>query len=159
MILLFTGIGVLTLVVGIIVYIVCGVHLSLTHREWIYWTLNVTGGTLAGIFLVVAFILGVSYSERMIIDDKIALYKEENAKIEEQITEIVESYKDYESDTFEKLKYDDLTVLVSLYPELKSNELVAQQINIYINNNAQIKRLECERLDYKVQAWWLFFGD
>ena len=34
---------------------------------------------------------------------------------------------------------DDAVYLISLYPELKSDKLVKQQIEVYIDNNNEIK--------------------
>ena len=48
-------------------------------------------------------------------------------------------------------------MLFSMYPELKSNELATKQINLYISNNAEIKKLKEAKLDYEVYKWWLFF--
>lgn len=69
---------------------------------------------------------------------------------------IIDDYINYESETFEKLKGEDSIALVTLFPELKSNELVNKQIEVYASNNAEIKKLECERLQYKVYSWGLF---
>lgn len=127
------------------------------HNEWFYWMLNTIGGILVCITLLAGLIVGIIYSNSMVIDDKIALYEEENANIEQSVNLLVEEYKNYESSTFEDLKMDDLTVVFSMYPELKSNELVVEQIKLHVANNAKIKELKEEKLDYKVCKWWLFF--
>lgn len=102
--------------------------------------------------------LGARYSGRVIIDDKIELYRTENEKIEQQMSALVSEYMKHEADTFGSLKGDDAVTLVNLYPELKSNELVAKQLEIYVSNNNTIKKLECDKLKMKVYAYWLFFG-
>ena len=127
------------------------------NNEWFYYLLNGIGGVIAGITLFAGIIVGIVYSNSMIIDDKIALYEEENANIEQSINLLVKDYKDYESSTFEDLKMDDMTVVFSIYPELKSNELVVEQIKLHVTNNAKIKELKELKLDYKVCEWWLFF--
>ena len=48
--------------------------------------------------------------------------------------------------------------LVTLYPELKADTLVAKQIEIYTNNNQKIKELKEQKLYGKVYKWWLYFG-
>ena len=45
-----------------------------------------------------------------------------------------------------------------MYPELKSDNLVTKQIELYVENNKQIKKLKSEKLDYNLMAWWLYFG-
>ena len=49
-------------------------------------------------------------------------------------------------------------VAISLYPELKSNELVAKQLEIYTANNEQIKKLKAEQANLSTSKWWLYFG-
>lgn len=92
------------------------------------------------------------------IDEKIAMYQEENANIEEQIDALVQNYMKYESDTFAEFKSEDSMTLVSLYPELKSDELVQNQISIYTENNKKIKELKEQKIDVAKSKWWLYFG-
>lgn len=127
------------------------------HNDWFYWTLNSIGGILAGLSLIIIMFVAPTYSNVMVIDDKIALYQEENIKIEQDICALVESYKDYESSTFENLKLDNPSMVFSMYPELKSNTLASKQIELYVSNNAEIKKLKEAKLDYEVYRWWLFF--
>jgi len=93
-----------------------------------------------------------------VIDDQIALYTEENAKIETAIDELVTEYMEFESSTFAELKADSSITLVSLYPELKSDELVKAQIETYQENNAEIKRLKEKKLKITTYKWWVYFG-
>ena len=93
-----------------------------------------------------------------VIDEKIALYKVENEKIELIVEEIIENYKNYETNFYMDFSTENLITTVFNYPELKSDELLQQQIELYINNNNQIKILQKEKLDCKVLAWWLYFG-
>ena len=127
-------------------------------NEPIYWALNMIGTILLSISLIVTIVLGVNYSEVKIIDDKIALYQEENTKIEEQVNIVVEKYQTYEKNTFENCKIEDPTMVFAMYPELKSDDLITKQIDLYIENNKQIKKLKSEKLNYHLMAWWLYFG-
>lgn len=108
--------------------------------------------------LVLTGFLGAFYSKHTIIDEKIALYEAQNAKIEAQVATAVEGYKEFEADTFANCKPEDLTLVLTLYPELSSNELVKQQINIYQANNEKILELKEQKLNLEVCRWWLFFG-
>lgn len=115
---------------------------------------------IASVFIIVLMIAhGAKLSEASAIDERIALYEEANCGIDSQITEIVTQYKDYEAGTFEKAKGDSTVALVTLYPELKSNELVQSQMEIYVENQKQILKLKEEKISLKVYRWWLYFGN
>lgn len=110
--------------------------------------------------LSIAFILVTSIvvSHSFVIDDKLAMYEEENTKIEERIATVVEQYQQYETDIFESVAPKDAVTYVSLYPELKSDTLVQTQIEVYMANNEKIKALREEKIDAKILKWWLYFG-
>lgn len=103
-------------------------------------------------------ILGVNVSKVRVIDDAIAMYEEENAEIEEQITVIVDNYMKHESDVFENVGSDSPVVLAQLYPELKADTLVNSQIDIFVKNNENIKGLKLRKINASVYRWWLYFG-
>ena len=123
---------------------------------------------LGGIFeliIVIAIIFNAyDISKLQVSDRKIAMYQEENNNIQAQITDIVDNYMKYESKTYDEslknidLKNSDVVVLTQLYPNLKSDEMVKTQIEIYQKNNETIKKLKEEKLDYEVSKWWLYFG-
>ena len=89
---------------------------------------------------------------------KIEMYQKENAKIEEQINILVKEYMNYEQATFTEFKSEGSMTLVSLFPELKSDELVQQQMKIYVDNNNKIKDLKEDLIDFKLAKWLLYFG-
>ena len=113
-------------------------------------------GTLAVVCGFVA--VSVCLSETKVVSEKIKMYTEENTKIEEQIDTVVKEYMEYEGDTFSELKGDSSITLVSLYPELKSDELVKTQIATYQENNKKIKELKEKKINAKIYKWWLYFG-
>lgn len=108
--------------------------------------------------LIVAIFLGISVSNGRIMDEKIAMYQEENNKIEKQLDTLVSNYMNYESNTYEKFKSESSVTLVSMYPELKSDKLVEEQISVYENNNKKIRELKEDKINLKVKKWWLYFG-
>lgn len=110
------------------------------------------------VLFVIAIFLGISVSNGRIIDEKIAMYQEENTKIEKQIDTLVSNYMDYESDAYEKFKSESSITLVSMYPELKSDKLVEEQISVYEENNKKIRELKEDKIKLKVKKWWLYFG-
>ena len=89
---------------------------------------------------------------------KIEMYKEENEQIQNSIDLIVAKYMNYENDTFKELKSESPVTYVSLYPQLQSDELVKQQIDLYIENNNKIKELKEYEIDMKLGKWLLYFG-
>ena len=120
-----------------------------------FWVL---GAFVSVIALVTAIMIGVSLSLTTVANEKVAMYEEENAAIEEQIATIVEQYQKYETDIFENAKVESPITYVSLYPELKSDSLVQKQIEIYVSNNNKIKDLKKESINASIYRWWLYFG-
>lgn len=161
MIFLLLAVGLIILALGLFSFYKisnAGYNKWYNGEEWIYWVLNSVGTAMSVIFFIAAIWVGITLSGRMTIDEKIELYRTENAVIEEQMEAVIQNYQEFESGTLKEFNNESATILVSLYPELKSNELVAKQLEVYVNNNAKIKELECERLSYKPLAWWLYFG-
>ena len=114
-----------------------------------------------GAFVLMFFIFDISIevATESIIDRKIEMYQEENAKIEEDIDKIVKEYLKHEHDTFADLKAEESSIaLVNLFPELKSDTLVQQQLEIYVANNEKIRGLKEEKIDLTRKKWLLYFG-
>lgn len=116
-----------------------------------------------GAFLFIAGIVAIFFlvnqvKELDIIDKKIEMYQEENTKIENDIDMLVKQYMEHEKKTLSEFKSESSITLVNLYPDLKSNELVQQQLNIYVENNNKIKELKNNKLEYQLSKWWLYFG-
>ena len=153
MILVILGVSISLLVIGALL-------LNTKYEEY-----EEVGGpiTLISIIsLVVSIIatiyLGVTVKNNDVIDDKIAMYQEENTKIEEQIAIVVSDYMEHESKVFDNAKVSSPIILAQLYPELKSDELVKSQIDIYVANNEKIKDLKLQKINDSVYRWWLYFG-
>mgnify|MGYP004518358725 FL=1 len=116
--------------------------------------------------VVVFFILGANIydlaktiASESVIDHKIEMYQEENTKIEQEVDNLVKEYIDHEHDTFAELKEEKNAItLVTLFPELKSDSLVKQQIEIHVKNNTKIKKLKEEKIDISLAKWKLYFG-
>lgn len=169
MILLIAAIGIIFLIIGIIFNILSDssrINLDTNRKKFFHWVyrkdvdniLIAIGTFTIVIALIIGMIIGGLYSVSFVIDEKIALYEVENEKIELIVEKVIENYKNYESNFYMDFSTEDLITTVFNYPELKSDELLRQQIELYIDNNNQIKNLQKEKLDYKVLAWWLYFG-
>ena len=117
-----------------------------------------TGIVGSAIAMIAALVLCFCVADLAVIDEKIAMYQEENAKIEQQIAETVKQYQEYESDIFTEVAPDSAIALVALYPDLKSDALVQSQIDVYIKNNEKIKSLKEDKINGSVNKWWLYFG-
>lgn len=153
MLLVIFGIGLAILIAGLIL-----TYKSI-YEEWLYCTLNGVGACICSISLIVIIFLSAFTSQGKVIDQKITLYEEENIKIEQQVATVVESYMAYEQETFDKIAVDgDPTFVVTIFPELKSNELVNSQIQLYQYNNSRIKELKAQKIDIELYKWWLYFG-
>jgi len=144
-----------------------GVFIVLAALSWhLYWSkdVEIAEGVyiISAIFLfigvIAAVFLTITVANLSVIDDRIAMYQEENAKIEQQIADIVEQYQKYETDIFMDVAPDTAVTLVALYPELKSDTLVQSQIEVYTENNNMIKFLRDQQIKGNVSRWWLYFG-
>ena len=100
----------------------------------------------------------IYYTNGLTAKPKIAMYEEENTKIEEKINILVLNYMEYEGKTLKEFKTDNSMLLVNLYPDLKSDKLVEEQIKIYNENNKKIKKLKEDEIDLKIGKWLLYSG-
>lgn len=119
-------------------------------------TISLTGVISIFIILVAVISCTIEVSNSTVVDNKIAMYQEENKKIEKEITSVVNSYKDYEKEVISNT--GEMATILVRFPELKSNELVSKQIQIYVDNNNNIKKLKEEKINYTIYKWWLYFG-
>ena len=123
-------------------------------------------GVFAGFLLVSTLIgfciCGSALKAGNYIDDKIEMYQSENAKIETQVAECIETYLSHEKGIIDaasdKIEPGTALTLIAAYPELHSSELITKQIEVYNNNNIQIKELRAAKIDLAVYRWWVYFG-
>ena len=153
MILVILVIGILMDALGIVLYykLDCG-------KDEIGTMFQIVGTVATIISTIVAIVLLICVLNRVNIDKKISLYEEENAKIEQQISDAVKRYQEYETGIFTDIAPESSVTLVTLYPELKSDTLVQSQIEVYIENNKAIKELKSLAINASVYRWWLYFG-
>lgn len=111
------------------------------------------------VFLIWDFMLACDLgTNSVVMDEKIAMYQEENKKIEESIDTKVQLYMEFEAETYASLKDKDAIDLVTLFPELQSDELVKEQIKVYTKNNDKIKKLKEKKINLSKVKWKLYFG-
>ena len=147
MILLIFGICILMIVGGSILYD--------QFDTDTYCNLAIFGIALGFISFIVIIILGIEVKSFSVIDDRIAMYEEENARIEQQVADVVEQSQKYETDIFMEVAPESSVAMVSLYPELKSDSLVQAQIEVYTENNKTIKDLRDKEIKGDVYRGWL----
>ena len=152
MILLIFGICILMIIGGFILDEKTGVDSDLCF--------GISGiGMVVGFFALLGLIIvGVNVKSLSVIDDRIVMYEKENARIEQQIADVVEQYQKYETDIFREVAPESAVTMVSLYPELKSDSLVQAQIEVYTENNKTIRDLKDKQIKGNVYHWWLYFG-
>ncbi|AXF52104.1 MAG: LemA family protein [Podoviridae sp. ctcf755] len=115
------------------------------------------GFILFGIIGATAFCIDIVIHEK-IYQQQIEILEEENTTINKEIKLIVKEYMNWESDVYDQFKNESAITLIQLYPELKSNELVQTQIDIFLSNREEIKCLKKNILESKAAKWWLYFG-
>ena len=121
------------------------------------------GSSAVGIICIVcACILTVQVvTQPQVIKQKIELYEEQNARINDYVSSVVTGYQNYEGETYGGFKISpeqDALTLVATYPQLQSDTLVAKQIDIYLANQKEIISLQKELIDLGIKRWWLYFG-
>ena len=89
---------------------------------------------------------------------KLKMYETQNWQLERKIDVTVKSYMNHEKDTYKEFKAGDGMALITTYPELRSNELVKEQMDTYQSNYRKIAKLKEKEIDYNVTKWWIYFG-
>ena len=153
------------------IWLLLGIFVVLTILIWVLASTNYdfedAGCALGAVCCVCLIItLGVAlfhvapeYKKLDYIDTKIEYLTEQNSQIDDEIKLIISSYQDHELEFYKEFENVSSATLITLYPELKSNELVNKQLDIYFANQQEIKELELKKIDGGVIRWWMNFGD
>lgn len=116
-------------------------------------------GCLIGFIALIGIFVNIGLLVRgRTLDDKIAMYEQENTAIEQSVDVLVKDYYKHESDTYSSLKPENAVLFASAYPELQSNELATKQLEIYVDNNNKIKELKEDQINLSRNRFWLYFG-
>ncbi len=132
--------------------------ISYNTSDEVWGGLGVFTLIITAILLICVAYNSISVFHGRVLPEKIAMYEEENKIIEEDIAIMVKEYMQYEGDTFKDVTSESAITLVNLYPELKSSELVTQQISIHTENSKKIKELKEDLIDAKNAKYLLYFG-
>lgn len=158
---------ILILVLAVVAMTVCIVVSSKTEPSgYMDFSVHSLFFVLAWLFSIVAFAMVIkicciapTVATASTIDSRIAMYQEENETIEQDIDRVAQEYLNHEYDTLTDLKTEESSItLVTLFPELKADTLVQQQLEIYVANNAKIRSLKEEKIDLARLKWLLYFG-
>lgn len=151
----------LLLGIFVILIIISAIGAELTDKcDGVFVTLCAVGMVGAIVTLCIAlFFITPSYQKLNYIDTKIEYLTEENAKIDEDVKAIVASYQDHEKEFYKEFENVSASTLITLYPEIKSDTLVNSQIEIYLENQKEIKNLNLQKIDGGIVRWWMCFGD
>ena len=105
-------------------------------------------GLVGFILLIAVLVCTYEYYEiSTLSDQQIKLYTEQNKDIENKVGLIVDKYLEHEKDTYATLKPKTKITLASTYPELQSNKLVQQQIQLYNENNKKITNCKLQKIE------------
>ena len=145
----------------LVALIILGVGVALLFT----WDCEALGGTMLAIGMILsiavgifAFVLACCCVDTFNVDKKIEMYETENAKIEEQMTLIVQNYMEHEQEVFGEITEKNVMSYITLYPDLRSDSLVAKQMEIYYANYEKITKLKEEQIMAPLYRWWCYFG-
>lgn len=144
------------LVVGIVLIMIASEIARRTGNYFLDYWFGVLGVIATIINGLTAVVLCTLIACGFALDTKIDIYVKENAEINTTIETYVESYKEHEKTTFGTTT--DTVDIILMYPELKSDELISKQLDIYMENKKHIINLELEKANVSIYRRILYFG-
>lgn len=152
-------IGIIALIMLVICIVFCCIWCN-NREDCSGWGFGIGASAFVFVGMLIPIICGaVILGTSKKIDAQIEMYTEENAKIELAITETVEKYLEHEYKIFDSLQGEDIQTLLVVYPEINSNELVKNQIEIFITNNDKIKQLKNDKINLSTWKFLIYFGN
>ena len=92
------------------------------------------------------------------IQEKIQIYEDQNAQIEQSIDAAVKAYCEHEQITYTKMSDGAVALVAAAYPELASSELVKTQMEVWTSNSHELKDLKSKLVDFHRAQYFLYFG-
>lgn len=118
-------------------------------------TLGVALAIVFGIWtLVNIFLVASGFS----IEEKIQIYEEQNAQIEQSIDAAVKAYCEHKQITYTQMSDGAIALVAAAYPELASSELVKTQMEVWTSNSYELKELKSDLVDFHRAQYFLYFG-
>lgn len=118
---------------------VLGAVFAIVFGIWTFWNL-----------IVVASGFG--------IQEKIEIYEDQNAQIEQSIDAAVKAYCEHEQITYVQMSDGAVALVAAAYPELASSELVKTQMEVWTSNSNELKDLKSDLVDFHRAQYFLYFG-
>lgn len=92
------------------------------------------------------------------IQEKIQIYEDQNAQIEQSIDAAVKAYCEHEQITYVQMSDGAVALVAAAYPELASSELVKTQMEVWTSNSSELKDLKSDLVDFHRAQYFLYFG-
>lgn len=92
------------------------------------------------------------------IQEKIQIYEDQNAQIEQSIDAAVKAYCAHEQITYTQMSDGAVALVAAAYPELASSELVKTQMEVWTSNSSELKDLKSDLVDFHRAQYFLYFG-
>ena len=92
------------------------------------------------------------------IQEKIQIYEDQNAQIEQSIDAAVKAYCEHEQITYVQMSDGAVALVAAAYPELASSELVKTQMEVWTYNSSELKDLKSKLVDFHRAQYFLYFG-
>lgn len=92
------------------------------------------------------------------VEEKIKIYEEQNAQIEQSIDAAVKAYCEHEQITYVQMSDGAVALVAAAYPELASSELVKTQMEVWTSNSNELKDLKSKLVDFHRAQYFLYFG-
>ena len=119
---------------------------------------GVLGVVLAIVFGIWTFVNIILVASGFGIQEKIGIYEEQNAQIEQSIDAAVKAYCEHEQITYVQMSDGAIALVAAAYPELASSELVKTQMEVWTSNSAELKELKSRLVDFHRAQYFLYFG-
>lgn len=124
--------------------------------------LAVVPGVLGAIFSVIFGIWTlwniVTVASGFGIQEKIEIYENQNAQIEQSIDAAVKAYCEHEQITYVQMSDGAVALVAAAYPELASSELVKTQMEVWTSNSHELKKMKSKLVDFNKARYFLYFG-
>lgn len=124
--------------------------------------LAVVPGVLGAVFAIIFGIWTIwnmfTVASGFGIQEKIGIYEEQNAQIEQSIDAAVKAYCEHEQITYTRMSGDAIALVAAAYPELASSELVKTQMEVWTSNSSELKDLKSDLVDFHRAQYFLYFG-
>lgn len=119
--------------------------------------LAVVPGVLGAIFAIVFGIWTLwnilTVASGFGIQEKIKIYEEQNAQIEQSIDAAVKAYCEHEQITYVQMSDGAIALVAAAYPEL-----VKTQMEVWTSNSHELKKMKSKLIDFNKARYFLYFG-